>query len=198
MRELRSTANAFFWFALFLLGWALLVPPPEGKGRGERPRFLRMVVEDVGRRGQTERVQITVPWFLFRSGLHAVSAGKLEREANLHLDDTVTAEVAREAWDALSSTPEGTDFVKRVDDVELTFRREGREVHLTVKDGVDEDGGSPREVVTIRFPARFLEAAVSGERDLDVRALFAEMRRASRGDRLEVRSEDARVRVVID
>ena len=29
MRELRSAANAFFWFALFLLGWALVVPPPE-------------------------------------------------------------------------------------------------------------------------------------------------------------------------
>lgn len=198
MRELRSAANAFFWFALFLLGWALLVPPPEGTGRGERPRFLRMVIEDAGHGGHGERVHITVPWFLFRSGLHAVSAGKLEREANLHFDDTVTAEIAREVWGELSAQPEGTDVVRRHDDVELTFRKEGREVHLTVKDGIDEEGGSPREVVTIRFPARFLEAAVSGERDLDVKALFAEMKKASRGERLEVQSEDAHVRVVID
>ncbi len=63
---------------------------------------------------------------------------------------------------------------------------------------VDEDGGPPREVVTIRFPARFMEAAVSGDRDLDVEALFAEMKRASRGDVLEVTSDDAHVRVVID
>ena len=32
MRELRSTGNALFWFALFLLGYALVVPPPEGTG----------------------------------------------------------------------------------------------------------------------------------------------------------------------
>ena len=198
MRELRSAANAFFWFALFLVGWALVVPPPEGTGRGERPRFFRMVIEDVGHRGPTERVHITVPWFLFRSGLHAVSAGKLQREANLHFDDTVTSEIVREAWGELSAQPEGTDVVKRHDDVELTFRKEKDEIHLTVKDGVDEDGAPPREVVTIRFPARFMEAAVSGERDLDVKALFDAMKRASRGDVLEVTSDDARVRVVID
>ena len=77
MRELRSTANAFFWFALFVLGYTLVVPPPEGTGHGSRPRFLRMVIEDTGTRGHGERVSITVPWFLFRSGLHAVSARKL-------------------------------------------------------------------------------------------------------------------------
>ncbi|MCL4806831.1 MAG: hypothetical protein KJ062_03400 [Thermoanaerobaculia bacterium] len=198
MRELRSAANAFFWFALFLVGWALVVPPPEGSARGSRPRFLRMVIEDTGHRGHTERVHITVPWFLFRSGLHAVSAGKLEREANLHFDDTVTSEIVREAWTELSAQPEGTDVVKRHDDAELTFRKEKGEIRLTVKDGLDEDGGPPREVVTIRFPARFMEAAVSGDRDLDVEALFAEMKRASRGDVLEVTSDDAHVRVVID
>jgi hypothetical protein len=198
MRELRSAANAVFWFALFLLGWALVVPPPEGTGHGGRPRFFRMVIEDVGHRGHTERVHITVPWFLFRGGLHAVSAGQLQREANLHFDDTVTAEIVREAWSELSAQPEGTDVVRSHDDVELTFRKERGEIHLTVKEGFDEDGGPPREVVTIRFPARFMEAAVSSDRDLDVEALFDEMKRAARGDVLEVTSDDAHVRVVID
>jgi len=43
-----------------------------------------------------------------------------------------------------------------------------------------------------------MEAAVSGDRDLDLRALFEEMRGAARGDVLEVTSDDAHVRVVID
>ncbi len=38
MRELRSTANAFFWFALFVLGYALVVPPPEGNRAREAGR----------------------------------------------------------------------------------------------------------------------------------------------------------------
>ena len=60
MRELRSTGNALFWFALFLLGYALVVPPPEGTGRGRRPRFLRMVIEESGTPGHREKVNITV------------------------------------------------------------------------------------------------------------------------------------------
>ena len=198
MRELRSAGNAFFWFALFLLGYALVVPPPEGTGHGRRPRFLRMVIEDTGHAGRMEKVNITVPWFLFRSGLHAVSAGKLEREANLHFDDTVTAEIVREVWKELAEKPEGTDVVKVHDDGELTFRKEKGEIHLTVKEGVSKEDGPPREIVTIRFPARFMEAAVSGDHDLDIEALFAEMKQASRGDVIEVTSDEAHVRVVID
>ena len=198
MRELRSTGNAFFWFALFLLGYALVVPPPEGTGHGRRPRFLRMVIEESGTPGHREKVNITVPWFLFRSGLHAVSAGKLEREANLHFDDTVTAEIVREVWKELAEKPDGTDVVKVHDDGELTFRKEKGEIHLTVKEGVGEKDGPPREIVTIRFPARFMEAAVSGERDLDVKALFEEMKQASRGDVIEVTSDEAHVKVLID
>ena len=50
----------------------------------------------------------------------------------------------------------------------------------------------------MRFPARYMEAAVSGDEDLDFRALFEEMKQASRGDVLEVTSDDAHVKVVID
>ena len=198
MRELRSTGNAFFWIALFLLGYALVVPPAEGTGHGKRPRFLRMVIEESGTPGHTEKVNITVPWFLFRSGLHAVSAGKLEREANLHFDDTVAAEIVREIWKELSEKPEGTDVVKVHEESEFTFRREKGEIHMSVKAGICENGGPPNDVVTIRFPARFMEAAVSGDRDLDIEALFDEMKQASRGDVIEVTSDDAHVKVVID
>jgi len=198
MREFRSTANAFFWFALFLLGYALVVPPPEGTGHGTRPRFLRMVIEESGKPGCTEKVNIVVPWFLFRSGLHAVSAGKLQREANLHFDDSVTAEIVRDIWKELSEKPEGTDVVKVHEDNELTFRKEKGEIRLTVKEGVGEQDGPPREIVTIRFPARFMEAAVSGDRDLDIAALFEELKHASRGDAIEVNSDDAHVKVLID
>lgn len=198
MREIRSTANALFWFALFVLGYTLLVPPPEGTGHGSRPRFLRMVIEDTGTRGHGERVSITVPWFLFRGGLHAVSARKLQREANLHFDDTVASEIVREIWTELSAQPDGTDVVKLHEGSEMTFRREKGEIHLTVKEGVGEEDGPPRQIVTVRFPARFMEAAVSGDEDLDIRALFEEMRDAARGDVIEVTSDDAHVRVVID
>ncbi len=198
MRELRSAANATFWFALFVLGYALVVPPPEGTGHGKRPRFLRMVIEETGTPGHRERVNITVPWFLFRSGLNVVSAGKLQREANLRFDDTVDSDVVREVWKELSARPEGTDVVKLHEGSEMTFRREKGEIHLTIKEGVGEEDGPPRDIVTIRFPARYLEAAVSGDEDLDIRALFEEMRDATRGDVIEVKSDDAHVRVVID
>lgn len=198
MREIRSAANAFFWFALFLLVYAFFVPPPEGSTHGGQPRFLRMVVEDTGHAGRTEKLRITIPWFLFRSGLHAVSAGKLEREANLNFDDNVAAEVARDAWKELSEKPDGTDVVKRHEDTEFTFRKENGQIVLTVKEGVAEEDGPPRDIVTLRFPVRFLQAAVSGDRDLDVEALFDEMKQASRGDVLEVTSDDAHVKVVID
>ncbi len=196
MKELRSAANAFFWFALFCLGWALVVPPPEGTGTGSRPRFLRMVIEETGHGADGERVKITVPWFLFRGGLHAVSAGKLEREADLHFHDPVGIDLVREVWKELSEKPEGTDVVRTHDDEELTFRKEKGEVHLTVKETLE--GEAPRDVVTMRFPARYMEAAVSGDEDLDFRALFEEMKQASRGDVLEVTSDDAHVKVVID
>ena len=198
MKELRSTANAFFWFALFLVGWALLVPPPEGTGRGSRPRFLRMVIEETGQGGHGERVKITVPWFLFRGGLHAVSAGKLEREADLHLDDPVAVDLVRDVWKELSEKPEGTDVTRLQEDTELTFRKEKGEVVLNVREGSGDEGGTPRKVVTVRFPARFMEAVVSSDEDLDLHALFEEMRHATRGDVVEVTSDDAHVRVVID
>lgn len=198
MRELRSAVNAFFWFSIFLIGWALLVPPPVGSGRGTRPRFLRMVIEETGHAGHTEKVNITVPWFLFRSGLHAVSASKLEHEADLRFHDPVAVDLVREAWKELSEKPEGTDVVKRTDDGELVFRKEKGEVSLTVREAPEEGCPTPREHVTIRFPARYMEAAVSGDRDLDLKALFEEMRDANRGDVVEVTSDDAHVKVVID
>lgn len=198
MRELRSTVNAVFWFSLFLLGYALFVPPPVGSGHGTRPRFLRMLIEETGRHGHEEKVSITLPWFLFRGGLHAVSAGKLEREANLHFDDTVAVDLVRDAWKELSEKPEGTDVTRTHDDDELTFRKEKGEIRLTIRQGVGEGSTSPRDTVTMRFPARYMQAAVSGDRDLDIEALFDEMKQASRGDVLEVTSDDAHVKVVID
>ncbi len=198
MRELRSAVNATFWFVLFLMGWALVVPPPEGTGRGTRPRFLRMVIEDTGHAGHTERVRINVPWFLFRSGLHAVSAAKIENEADLRLHDPVSAELVREVWKELSEKPEGTDVVRTVEEQEVTFRKEKGEVNLVVREKAGEEGSTPHAAVTIRFPARYMEAAVSGAEDLDLEALFDEMKDASRGDVLEVTSDDAHVKVVID
>ena len=198
MRELRSAVNATFWFALFLMGWALVVPPPEGSGSGTRPRFLRMVIEDTGHAGHTERVRINVPWFLFRSGLHAVSAAKIEHEADLRLHDPVEFELVREVWKELSEKPEGTEVVRTIEDQEVTFRKEKGEIHLVVRERPAEEGEEPREVVTIRFPARYMEAAVSVGEDLDIEALFDEMKHASRGDVLEVTSDDAHIRVVID
>jgi hypothetical protein len=198
MRELRSTANAFFWFALFLLGYALVVPPPAGSGKGTRPRFLRMTIEETGRPGHQERVSITVPWFLFRSGLHAVSAGKIEREADLHFEDPVAIDLVREVWKELSEKPEGTEVARTVEEKELVFRKEKGEIRLTVRERCETEGETPRTVVDIRFPARFLEAAVSGGEDLDIRALFEEMRDAARGDVVEVTSDDAHVKVTID
>lgn len=198
MRELRSAANAFFWFALFLLGWALVVPPPEGTGRGTRPRFLRMVIEDTGHGAHRDRVTINVPWFLFRGGLHAVSAAKIESETDLHFQDPVAIDLVRAAWKELSEKPEGTDVVKATEDEELTFRKEKGEIHLTVRPKVDEGEAPAHDVVTIRFPARYMEAAVSGDHDLDIRALFEEMKGAARGDVVEVTSDDAHVKVVID
>jgi hypothetical protein len=157
-----------------------------------------MVIEETGHPGHTEKVSITVPWFLFRSGLHAVSAGKLEREADLHFEDPVAVEIVREVWKELSEAPEGTEVTRPVEDQDLAFRKVKGEIHLTVRERCEDEGAVPRDLVTIRFPARFMEAAVSGDEDLDIRALFEEMRDATRGDVVEITSDDAHVRVVID
>ena len=198
MRELRSAVNAAFWFALFLLGYALVVPPPPGTGKGTRPRFLRMVIEEGGGPGHREKVSINVPWFLFRGGLHAVSAGKIERETDFHLDDPVAVELVREVWKELAEKPEGTEVARTVEEQELAFRKEKGEILLSVRERCEEEGQTPRTLVTMRFPARYMEAAVSGDEDLDIRALFEEMKQASRGDVLEVTSDDAHVKVTID
>ena len=52
--------------------------------------------------------------------------------------------------------------------------------------------------MTIRFPVRFFEALTRDEGRLDIRGLVQEMRRARRGDVLEITSEDARVKVWLD
>jgi hypothetical protein len=107
-------------------------------------------------------------------------------------------DLVREVWKELAEKPEGTEVVKVHEDDELVFRKEKGQVFLTVKVGAAEDEGPPREIITVRFPARFMEAAVSGDRDLDLEALFDEMKDASRGDVVEVTSDDAHVKVVID
>ena len=180
MRELRSTGNAFFWFALFLLGYALVVPPPEGTGRGRRPRFLRMVIEESGTPGHTEKVNITVPVV----PLPERPPRRLGRKAGARGEPPLRRHRDRR------DRPRGLEGALRK--ARGDRRREsprGQRAHLPQGEGRDppdgegrvlgEEDGPPREIVTIRFPARFMEAAVSGDRDLDIQALFEEMKQAS-------------------
>ncbi len=251
MREVRSVVNAFFYFAIFLLLRALFVPgPPGGSGPA---RFVHMEIRESGPGG--EHVRLTIPHFLFRSGLALASTRKLQRELDFHTDETVEVSRLREMWAELSGKPDGTEAKRAIDHSEVSMRREGEMVVLTISEldwppeppdvpeapeapevpDVPEPpkpplpGATPshaarvppppaaptvappptpapapaprldsKRTLTIKFPIRFFEALTRDEGRLDIRGLVQEMRRARRGDVLEITSDDARVKVWLD
>lgn len=242
MREVRSVVNAFFYFAIFLLLRALFVPgPPGGSGPA---RFVHMEIRESGAGG--ERVRLTIPHFLFRSGLALASTRKLQRELDFHSDETVEVSRLREMWAELAGKPEGTEARRAFDHADVSLHREGEMVVLKISEldwppdapdvpdvpeppeppspgatpsGVARAPSPPaaptaappptppaapapradsKRTLTIRFPVRFFEALTRDEGRLDIGGLVREIRRAQRGDVLEITSEDARVRVWLD
>ena len=110
----------------------------------------------------------------------------------------MAAEIVREVWKELSEKPEGTDVVRSTRDGELTFRKEKGEIHLTVKEGVGGEGRAAAGDRHDPLPRPLHGGRRLRRRDLDIEALFEEMKQASRGDVIEVTSDDAHVKVVID
>ena len=214
-----------------------------------------------------DHVRLTMPHFLFRSGLALASTRKLQRELDFHLDEGVAIGRLRDMWTELAGKPDGTEATRTFDRTDVTMRREGEMVVLKVSEpdwaseapeapeapetpeepepspssgtatahrggvappptapapappaapkesaapnpsplsaevssgepGETHDGGA--RIVTIRFPARFLEALTRSAGSLDIPALVDEMRQAKRGDVLEITSDDAQVRVWLD
>ena len=113
MRELRSTGNAFFWFALFLLGYALVVPPPEGTGHGSAAAVPPDGDRGVAGRRDTRR-RSTSP----SPGSSSAAASTPSRPGSWSARRTSTSttrspvEIVREVWKELSEKPEGTDVVR--------------------------------------------------------------------------------------
>ena len=59
-------------------------------------------------------------------------------------------------------------------------------------------GTGDRRAVTVRFPARIIQALVESGQNLDVEAVIGEIQRASRGDLFELQSPEAHVRVWLE
>lgn len=193
MRELRSAVNAAFLFLVFLFVYAV-VSPGHARGSAHAPRFLRVTIENPeARHGHPDRIAFSVPYGFVRGGLRVASLGRLHRELDLHLGDPVAAEEVQSIWKEISEKPEGTEIVRKRDGEELKLTREGGT--LTV---VQTKADSPDETVTLRIPVRLLEAIAAKDRSLDVDAILSELKNLDRGELLNVRARDARVRVWIE
>jgi hypothetical protein len=193
MRVLRSIVNALFFFVLFLFAYAL-VTPGHASGSAHGPRFLRMTVEDEnGRHGRPERVSFCVPYGFIRGGLKFASLGRLHRELDLHLTDSVEADRVRSIWKELSEKPEGTEVVRKRDFDETRLKKEGNLVTI-----VQTKECCPDEAVTLRIPARLLEAVAAHDRSFDADAILSELQSLDRGELLDMKTRDAHVRVWIE
>jgi hypothetical protein len=193
MRELRSAVNAAFLFLAFLLVYAV-VSPGHARASARAPRFLRMTIQDQeGRHGRPDRISFSVPYGLVRGGLRFASLGRLHRELDFRLGDPVAAEEVQSIWKEISEKPEGGEVVRKRECDEVRIRKEGG--FLTI---VQTKNDSPDEAVTLRVPVKLLEAIAAKDRNLDVDAILSELRNLDRGELLDVKARDARVRVWIE
>jgi len=193
MRVARSVVNAVFLFVLFLFAYAL-VTPGLVSGAAHSPRFLRMTVEDQeGRHGRPENVSFCIPYGLIRGGLKFASLGRLHRELDLCLSDSVEAEELQSIWKELSEKPDGTEVVRKRDFDEIRLTRDGPMVSV-----VQTRDCCPEETATVRIPARLLEAVAAHGRAFDTEAILSELRNLDRGELLDVRGRHAHVRIWIE
>jgi hypothetical protein len=193
MRELRSAVNAVFLFLVFLFVYAV-VSPGHAWGSAHSPRFLRMTIEDPeGHHGRPDRISFSVPYGFIRGGLRFASLGRLHRELDLHLGDPVEADEVQSIWKEISEKPEGTEVVRKKDGETVTLRRDGE--LLTIVQTKEDD---PDETVTLRIPVKLLRALAAKDRSLDVDAILSELRNLDRGELLDVKARDARIRVWIE
>jgi len=193
MRELRSAVNAAFLFLVFLFVYAV-ASPGHARGSAHAPRFLRMTIEDqTGRHGRPERVSFSIPYGFIRGGLRFARLGRLHRELDLRFTEPVEADEVRAIWKELQEKPDGGEVVRKRDFDEVRIRKEGGS--LTI---VQTKECCPDEVVTLRIPLKLLEAVARDEKGLDVDAILSELRNVDRGELLDVKTRDARVRVWIE
>jgi hypothetical protein len=193
MRVLRSVVNALFFFVLFLFAYAL-VTPGMVSGAPHGPRFLRMTVEDQeGRHGRPEKVSFCIPYGLIRGGLKFASLGRLHRELDLCLTDSVEADELQSVLKELSEKPDGTEIVRKRDFDEIRLRKEGGTVTV-----VQTRDCCPDENATLRIPLKLLEAVAARGRAFDTNAILSELRNLDRGELLDLKARDAHVRVWIE
>jgi hypothetical protein len=192
MRELRSIVNAVCLFAVFLMLYAVFTPG-HARSSANRPRFLRMEVDDLRHPNSRQRVTVTVPYFFIGNALRFAALGRMHRELDVHWNEEIDAAELQKLWEDLKAAPEGEEVIREHDEQVVKLKRQGETIVL---DYAYESGRG--ENVTVRFPARLMEAAVTDGRDFDVDALIAELRAAKVGDLVEVSSEDAHVKVWLE
>ncbi len=195
MRDIRSVANAFFCFFLFLLVYAYLVP---GHARGKAaPHFLRMeIVSPSADSSGPDRVTFSVPFGLVHFGLRAAVGGRVRRELNSRFDESIDAENLRDLWKEVASKPEGTEVKRTFEETDWTFTKAHGIVSMTVeKPGLGTEGKA-----TIRLPAILVERLADHDRRFNVDALLSELSTlaSSSGSLLEVESDEGKVRVWIE
>ena len=192
-KEAQSVVNALFLFALFLLAYSALVPG-HARSSSRGPRFLRMKVENLKTGdGGPSNVSFSVPYAFVSGALRFASLGKVRRELDLHFDEAVDASDIRTIVQELKDKPDGTDVVRVHEDAEIHVRKDGDAATLEVR-----KKDHPIGVATLKLPWRIVDAVSTSDRDLDVDALLAQLRKAERGDLVEINAPDAHVRVWID
>ncbi len=192
MKEIRAIVNAVFLFGLFLLAYALVTPGHASRAE-RRPRFLRMEVENPSA-GGPERLSFSIPFGLVSGGLRFASTGRIRRQLEENLSQDVEADELKGIWDELSSHPDGTVVTRKHDECICHFRKEGSIVAVDI----GEDGVPGGERVSLRLPAHLVESLVTGGRSFDADTLISQLRSASRGDLVDVRSKDAHVRIWVE
>ena len=190
VKELRSAVNAFFLFVVFLLLYSAVVPG-HARSAVRGPRFLRMQVTDLHQPEHPVKVSMSVPYAFVSGALRFASLGKVRRELDLHFDESVDAAEFRTVVQELKDKPDGTDVVRSHEDAEIHLRKDGEQVTMEVR---KKDG----ETVTLKVPWRLVDALSSDDRDLDVAGLVAQLRKAQRGDLLEVTAPDAHVKIWVE
>jgi hypothetical protein len=190
MKELRSTVNAVFLFAVFLLAYAA-VSPGHARGSAHPPRFLRMQVEDVRDHGD-KRVSISVPYFFVGNVLRVAALGRMHRELDVHFDEDIDSEDLKKIWEELKAANDGQTVKHEHGDDVATFKKEGDMIVLECQGRREDDH------VTVRFPSRLIEAAVRDGKDFDVDSVLSELRDAKVGDLVDVKAPDAHIKVWIE
>lgn len=188
MKAARDIVNAVALFCIFLVCWAFL-NPGYVRGSSNPPRFVRLQVEETG--GDDTRISLAIPFGLVGGTLRFATLGQVERELSREFRHHVEAEELREILASLEETK--APVTRELDGSNVTFTKEEQLLKIELKEHPDDD-----ESVTMRVPFSIVNSILSKDRGLDADTLVDELATATKGDLVDIKDRDGRVRVWIE